>query len=65
MKPYKLTSRDPKTSFTEGWSGVQESERQSVEAAIAWFSAEAIDQPEAVHVLETPDGHILAVYTPQ
>lgn len=65
MKPYKLTSRDPKTSFAKGWSGVQESERCSVEAAIAWFTAEAIDQPGAVHILETPDGHVLAVYQPQ
>lgn len=65
MKPYKMTSRSPSATETEGWSGVMEHEMPSTAAAIAWFAFVAITQPEVTHIIETPDGHVLAVYEPQ
>lgn len=62
---YTLTSRSPDATATEGWSGVQDRECPSLEASIAWFAAEVIAQPRAVHILQSPDGFQLAVYEPQ
>jgi hypothetical protein len=64
MTRYTLTSRSTDATATEGWSGVDDRELATVEAAIAWFAAMVIEMPMAIHFLTTKSGHELARFMP-